>query len=72
MKKLFSSNVSLGVLISNTSFLIEIDPLVPIIDNSPIKGAAYEFIIETLNVSYSNNRCPVSYDVPLFEIDFGK
>ena len=56
MKKLFSSKVFLGVLISNMLFLIEIYPLVPIIDNSPINGVAYELIIETLNPSYSNNR----------------
>ena len=56
MKKLFSSKVFLGVLISNMLFLIEIYPLVPIIDYSPINGVAYELIIESLNPSYSNNR----------------
>ena len=33
---------------------------------------AKSLIIETLKVSYSSNKCPVSYDVPLFETNFGK
>ena len=72
MKRFFSSKVSRGLRISKWLFLIDIYPLVPIIDIWLIRGVAYELIMDTLNFSYSKIKWPVSYDVPLFEIRLGK